>query len=189
MLGKRGLLIQQTKWLHILQQFLGPVVIIILSIAFQCAGALIQMVLWRSIKNNFAHHQAQEGPNLTTGRWAQMPASATPHTHPAFLMWNNLSPWEHSESDTTCQGGERAALVYTCIDTCASSRTRIYTSSGVKLKKKMVFNFWQVKAVFKCKCLKHILSLHKLKCVLHKQEVGNSFKAVDLGSKHLMWFD
>lgn len=66
--------ILQTKWLHILEQFLGPAVVIILSIAFQCAGAPIQMVLWRSIKNNFAHRQAQEGPGLTTGREAQMPA-------------------------------------------------------------------------------------------------------------------
>lgn len=170
MLEKRGLLIQQTKWLHILQQFLGPVVIIILSIAFQWAGALIQMVLWRSIKNNFAHHQAQEGPNLTTGRWAQMPAPATPHTHPAFLMWNNLSPWEPRESGTTCQS---SACVHMHRHVCELKKTCtgcIYTSSGSKLHwkkatKKKVLNIcenddrWKV--FDKCKCFKLVLSLYR----------------------------
>lgn len=93
--------IQQTKWLHILEQFLGPAVIIIPSIAFQRAGALVQMVLWRSIKNNFAHQQAQEGPNPASGRRAQMSAQATAtnpppplHTHP---WWGQpMSPWRNS---------------------------------------------------------------------------------------------
>lgn len=103
--------IQQTKWLHILQQFLGPAVIIILSIAFQCAGALIQMVLWRSIKNNFAHRQAQEGPNPASGRRAQMSAQATALTRPAPLMWTPPPPWERRELIKPVEGGRASVIV------------------------------------------------------------------------------
>lgn len=107
----RRLWIQQTKWLHILEQFLGPAVIIILSIAFQCAGALIQMVLWRSIKNNFAHRQAQEGPNPASGRRAQMSAQATALTRPAPLMWTPPSPWERREIIKPAEGGRASVTV------------------------------------------------------------------------------
>lgn len=116
--------IQQTKWLHILEQFLGPAVIIIPSIAFQRAGALVQMVLWRSIKNNFAHRQAQEGPNPASGRRAQMSAQATatnpppPHTltpvgdspcrHGEAAEWWNLWRREASASTAHLQVGREA---------------------------------------------------------------------------------
>lgn len=106
--------IQQTKWLHILEQFLGPAVIIIPSIAFQRAGALVQMVLWRSIKNNFAHRQAQEGPIPARGRRAQMSAQATatnppPRTH-SPLMGTAHVAMEKQQSDETCGGGKLAHL-------------------------------------------------------------------------------
>lgn len=48
------------------------------------------MVWWRSSKNNFTQHQAQEGPNPVRGRWAQMSAEATlssTQTHTQTEPW------------------------------------------------------------------------------------------------------
>lgn len=128
--------IQQTKWLHILEQFLGPVIIITLSIAFQCAGAPIQMVLWRSIKNNFAHHQAQEGPKPANGMWVQMPAQATAPkkerkekkttTQPHGPYEEHLITMGTQWNNTTCQGGTQehlctCVLTYECTYICSWS--------------------------------------------------------------------
>lgn len=110
---KGGCGYSKQKWLHILKQFLAPAVIIILSIAFQCAGAPIQMFLWRSIKNNFAHRQAQEGPDPATGRQAQVPAYATALPHPTLMVWTTLSPWEHSKIIKPVEVGSKSVCVHT----------------------------------------------------------------------------
>lgn len=89
------------------------------------------MVLWRSIKNNFAHQQAQEGPNPARGRRAQMSAQAMA-THPTSHPPSHLTTHTHSHagthahtalmgtahvgtgkrrSDETCGGGKPTRLV------------------------------------------------------------------------------